>query len=158
MDTYNEVFVKKERYSAYERNQWISERHRHFGRDVPAADLDFLMMEYDSGEPIALIEYKGSFEKYSLNHPTIRAQAKLATRAGLPAFVVVYYQDYYNYYVVPINDIAKTVPWCDEPRFFNEVNFVKMLYWLRKRKAPKNVLDKLHTQKIPDGIKPNLGE
>lgn len=36
---------------AEERNGWrderISKRHRQWGRDCPAVDIDFLMLEYD---------------------------------------------------------------------------------------------------------------
>ena len=36
----------------------LSLRHKKWGYDLPALDMDFLMIEYDHGIPVALIEYK----------------------------------------------------------------------------------------------------
>lgn len=48
--------------SAYERSGWrdmeLSGRHRIWGFNCPAVDLDFLMVEYNLGIAIAVVEYK----------------------------------------------------------------------------------------------------
>jgi hypothetical protein len=45
-----------------ERTEWrdleLSKRHREWGLNCPAVDIDFLMVEYYYGKPVALIDYK----------------------------------------------------------------------------------------------------
>jgi len=45
-----------------ERTQWrdqkLSERHRAWGFNCPAIDIDFLMVEFHTGKPVAIIDYK----------------------------------------------------------------------------------------------------
>ena len=42
----------------FKRDAWLSGRHRVWGSNVPAMDLDFILAEYDRCVPIALIDYK----------------------------------------------------------------------------------------------------
>ena len=52
------------------RDEWISKRHRLWGFDCPAVDIDFLMLEYDRSVPCALIEYKEQHARpVNLKHP-----------------------------------------------------------------------------------------
>ena len=42
----------------FKRDAWLSGRHRVWGSNVPAMDLDFILAEYDKCVPVALIDYK----------------------------------------------------------------------------------------------------
>jgi hypothetical protein len=143
--------------SKYEATHWrdekISEWHRKIGRDAPAVDLDtivstsdlvvdgynFDMVEYDNMEPVAIIDYKaGDNWKFNAN---ILVQAKLATRAGLPSFVVEYNEDQTQFTVYPTNEIGKKK--LNTNATLSEKQFVKFLYWLRGREVPGEVLARL---------------
>lgn len=125
------------------RDEWISNRHREFGWNVAFTDIDFMGLEYDQGKPVCLIEYKHFNAKINLSHPSIQAQKWLADKAELPFFLVVYLPEKFMYYVVPVNELAKNVPNCSEPKYWSEKNFVKLLYFLRNRICPTEVLDKM---------------
>jgi hypothetical protein len=125
------------------RDEWISNRHREFGWNAAFTDIDFMGLEYDQGKPVCLIEYKHQNAKINLDHPSIQAQTWLADKAELPFFLVVYYPKEFQYYVVPINNYAKQVPYCQEAKFWSEKNFVKLLYFLRNRIAPEEILQKM---------------
>lgn len=131
------------------RDEWISNQHRKFGWNAPMVDIDFLGLEYDSGQPVAIIEYKHYNARVNLNHPSIQAQSILATNSKIPFFVVVYYPETSHYYLYPINQIAQQIKYCDQPRPVSERNFVKLLYHLRKRSAPEDILNNLE-KTIPD--------
>jgi hypothetical protein len=40
------------------RDSWISDKHRSWGYDLPASDIDFMLLEYDNMKPITLVEHK----------------------------------------------------------------------------------------------------
>jgi hypothetical protein len=83
-----------------ERTGWrdagLSARHRSWGFDLPATDLDFLLLEYTFGKAKAIVEYKHERATSTLRicHPTIEAIRDLADKAELPFFVVRYSDDY----------------------------------------------------------------
>ena len=56
MKNYSVDGVRQERTNW--RDQELSARHRTWGFNCPAVDLDFLMVEYNIGKPVGLIEYK----------------------------------------------------------------------------------------------------
>ena len=119
-----------------ERTGWrdlaMSKRHRDWGQDCPAVDIDFLMIEYDLGIPVALIEYKHEAAKPgNSSHPSYRAISIMATRAALPFFVVRYAGNFSWWRVVPINNIAQTI----QPTRIevDEKQYIQFLYKLRGR-------------------------
>ena len=124
---------------AKERTGWrdlrINDRHRMWGCDCPAMDIDFLMLEYDRGKAVALVEYKHEdAQVVRLSHPSIRAMVDLADRACLPAFLVRYADDFAWWYATPLNDIArKLIP---EARMTTEAEWVEILYRCRGRDLP----------------------
>lgn len=132
----------------YDQN-WYSDRHRLYGFNVPALDLDFPMIEYDRGMPVALIEAKHRNAALKLWHPSFKAMKVLADNSKIPFFITVYAPEHCAYYVISMNDCARQVPWCDKPRWFNERNYVKLLYWLRKKSCPAEILDQLNGDKLP---------
>jgi hypothetical protein len=79
--------------SAYERHnrrdEILSAKHRQWGYNVPATDIDFLVIEYDRGQAQALIEYRHVNGK-AVDDSSIKALRDLADRASLPFFIVRY--------------------------------------------------------------------
>jgi hypothetical protein len=143
------------------RDQALSERHREWGINCPAVDLDFLMVEYDYGKPAGIIEYKNFRARpVSRVHPTIRALSYLATRAEIPFFVVRYMgpKDCSNWKfdISPINRIAESA--CathlnsetGSSGYLIEAEFVSFLYAIRGRgfQLPEEVAFHLLNSKI----------
>jgi len=109
------------------RDEKISRRHRDWENDLPAIDLDFILIEYDKGEPKALIEYKNeNAPSQNFNLHSYQALIKLGTRAELPVFFCRYYIPDVDltqsplsaadeekivklswYFLIPLNDLAK---------------------------------------------------
>jgi hypothetical protein len=144
----DQPIVRQER--THWRDEQISTRHRLYGWDAPALDVDFLMVEYDSGKPSALVEYKAYGAKaVNVEHPSYRAIRVLADAARIP-FLVAFYgaQDHWWYYVIPVNHIARR--YVEVSRYFSERGYVELLYRVRGKPAPQDVLSKLNTfQPIP---------
>lgn len=71
------------------RDNIISEKHRRWGSNVPAVDIDFLLIEYDRAKVQALIEYRHANGNIRQD-ASIKAITDLANRAGVPFFIVRY--------------------------------------------------------------------
>ena len=124
-----------------ERTGWrcekISRRHRQWGYNCPAVDLDFVVAEYNHGKPVALIEYKERRAQPSdLSHPTYRALVELADgyRGGpIPCLIATYCSDLWWFVVTPLNHRAREhyahIP---DGQVLSEQRFVTSLYKLRK--------------------------
>jgi len=127
-----------------ERSGWrdleLSHRHRKWGWDCPAVDLDCLFLEYDKGQPTAIIEYKN--EKAApqfASHPTYQAMINLGTRASIPVFAARYKTDFSTFAVVPLNNIAKSrLP---ERKEMTEREWVTFLYELRGYTPPEQLFE-----------------
>lgn len=129
-----------------ERTGWrdlgLSERHRHWGWDCPAVDLDFLFLEYDRGKAVAIVEYKHERAVIArASHPTYQAIIDLGNRASVPVFGVRYAADYSWYRVTPLNEQARK--WATEAQQMTEPQWVTFLYRLRGYDVPQSVLDNL---------------
>lgn len=129
-----------------ERSGWrdlgLSERHRHWGWDCPAVDLDFLFLEYDRGKAVAIVEYKHERALPARSsHPTYQAMIDLGNRAGVPVFGVRYAADYTWFRVVPLNRNARAV--LPERQEMTEREWVAFLYMIRGYDAPQSILDGL---------------
>lgn len=85
--------VKAERTG--ERDQWINDRHREWGFNAPAFDLDFAMVEYSYGEARAVVEYKRFTAEVTVAHPSHKALAGLYNSRGeqIPAWLAKYWPD-----------------------------------------------------------------
>ncbi len=132
--------------AAYERTGWrdkeISGRHRQWGFNCPAVDLDFLMVEYNMGAPVGLVEYKRCTARPpNLKHPTYRALKKLADSAKVPFFIAFYYPDIWAFRIITVNECSKT--WY-ENKTYTERQYVKILYDIRARCIEKDVFEKLN--------------
>lgn len=117
------------------RDEWISHRHRDWGFDCPAKDIDFLLVEYDERIPVALIEYKhmnaSESDIRSLEHHPIRW---LADKAGIPFAVVLYDDSNAMFRAIPKN--ANAVGVFKSAEWLTEADFVCLLYKLRNRQPP----------------------
>lgn len=121
------------------RDQDLSLRHRRWGFDAPAVDIDFLMTEYDGERPCALVEYK-AYQRRKINLETsgIRTVSALASMCGLPFFVVAYDSTQFWSYVKPMN--ARAAQWLPDRAVMSEAQYVTFLYRIRGRSVPETVL------------------
>lgn len=132
-----------------ERTVWrdaqFSLRHRAWGWNCPAADVDFLMIEYDNAEPRAIVEYKHeSAEGQTSTHPSYKAICRLADRGQVPFFAVRYADDLSWWIVTGLNRRARDLLGETVLRFFAEVEYVRFLYEkVRGRPFPNDVEQKL---------------
>lgn len=134
-----------------ERTHWrdeaLSERHRLWGYDCPAVDVDFLLVEYDRKEPCAIVDYK--HEKLSEWHRNASSTAisRLATKAGIPAFVCAYADDFSWLWPIPLNELAEH--WISEQNGerLSEQEWVALLYQMRERTIPESISTSLKTQR-----------
>jgi hypothetical protein len=123
-----------------ERTGWrdaeLSERHRLWGWNCPAVDLDFLMAEYNHGKPVAIVEYKHRrAQKPEITHPTYQTLIALADGykdGPLPCLIAFYDPDGWRFKVQPINQAAQTAFADLQDGWISEQAFVRRLYLLRK--------------------------
>ena len=150
--------------SKEERTGWrdkeLSLRHRQWGFNCPAVDLDFLMLEYNHGKPAALVEYKHkNAKKPNISHPTYQSLICLANehRSGsLPCFIAIYDPEVWSFSVTPLNEPAKQHYNHCLGKTLSEQQFVKSLYLLRKKvlsEEDKKVIAKLNYVVAPRDFK-----
>lgn len=137
-----------------ERSGWrdmeLSQRHRRWGFNCPAVDLDFLMVEYNTGKPAGLVEYKHyQAQKPNMQHPTYRALEYLANGRDLPFLVAFYWPVIWAFRIIPVNQVAKLH--FKENEELSEREFVERLYKIRSLVVEEYVLRNLNTQK-PGGV------
>jgi predicted nucleic-acid-binding protein len=124
------------------RDRALSLRHRAWGWNCPAVDIDFVMLEYDMGFPVALVEYKHEYAQLvSLSHPSYKAMADLCDRADIVFFCVRYSLDLTSFKVIPLN--AKAKVYLSDRAVMTEVEYVAFLYKMRDREIPESVIDAL---------------
>lgn len=123
------------------RDEAISLRHRQWGFNCPAVDLDFVMVEYDSGKVCAIVEYKNEFAAVQyLSHPSYRAIVDLANAARVPFFVCRYTSNFAEFKAIPANDFATR--YVKEPSVrLTEKEWVALLYEVRGRAMPADLFD-----------------
>ncbi len=130
--------VKKERTGW--RDMSLSERHRRWGWDCPAVDLDFLFLEYDKGKAVALIEYKHeNAQPQYATHPTYQAMIDLGNRASIPVFACRYKGDFSEFIIVPLNSKAKEI--LPNRCAMTEREWVTFLYSIRGYDVPTSLFD-----------------
>ncbi len=127
-----------------ERSGWrdlsLSQRHRRWGWDCPAVDLDFLFLEYDRGKAVAIVEYKheDAPPQYP-THPTYQALIDLGNRAGLPVFAVRYAGDFSWWKVTALNVAARE--YVPTQTLMTERAWVTLLYKMRGYDLPESVFE-----------------
>jgi len=135
--------VRKERTGW--RDKDLSARHRRWGWDAPAIDLDLIFCEYDTGEPKALVEYKNEHAaKQYASHPSYQALISLGTNSKIPVFAVRYADDFSWWTVTSLNDFAKE--YIADRETLSEADYVRLLYRTKGYEAPKEIIDGLNIE------------
>lgn len=131
--------------SAEERSAWrdeaLSRRHRRWGLNCPAVDVDFLLIEYDKSQPVAIVDYKhASNTSWTGDTANLSALGNLCGTDGsqLPFFVTEYIPESWRFSIKPMNsagldlasDLAMPSGW------ISERDWVRYLYVLRERQPP----------------------
>jgi hypothetical protein len=121
------------------RDEEISRRHREWGYDCPAVDLDFVLIEFDRCKACALVDYKHQECKTPPTSASLAAMSDLASRAKIPAFACWYADDFSWFWPVPLNQHAEQ--WAPKPygKKLSERQWVEMLYVMRGRPAPEEL-------------------
>lgn len=114
----------------------LSLRHRDWGFNCPAVDID-LLVEFNCGIPAAIIEYKRWNSNPDDSVHSIRCLEILADRAKVAFFVVRYTNSESNWFfeIVLSNGIGAEIIRANGYRFplrFSEIEFVRFLYRLRR--------------------------
>lgn len=134
----NERTVRAEQTG--KRDLALSGRHRRWGWDCPAADVDLLLVEYDGGKAVAIVEYKrGGFDRDYFSSTNYRAIVDLGDRAGVPVIDCRYTPDFVFWKVVPLNDLARAI--LPPVSFMSEEEWVTLLYRLRGRTLKPGMFD-----------------
>jgi hypothetical protein len=132
------------------RDQEISQRHRAYGFNCPAADLDFLLVEFNFGKPVALVEYKHHKVVFpDLKHPTYRAITALADAAKLPFLVAFYWPKQWAYRVWPAN--VEGHKHFKAGELLTERRFVARLYRMRDLAIAESLAGQLNDDLPPEG-------
>jgi hypothetical protein len=122
----------------------MSERHRLWGFDCPAVDIDFLVIEYDFEVPRALIEMKYISADIDQSKASLKSLTNLANAAKIPFFIVTYFNDINGirkYRIEQKNKYAEEI--IIEKKDLTEKEYVSLLYKIRGRIIPLSVYEKL---------------
>jgi hypothetical protein len=135
------------------RDQALSRRHRDWGFNCPAVDLDFLMVEYNVGKPVGLIEYKHYLAREpNLQHATYRALAELANLSKLPFLIGWYWPDIWAFKIRPVNAIAAQS--FQHGEILTEREFVRRIYRMRRLVLTEYLESFLKNELPPDDDEP----
>jgi hypothetical protein len=147
--------------TAYERSGWrdqeISQRHRNWGFHCPSVDLDFLLLEYYFGQPIALVDYKHHQHHEGRNvnyrHPSYMAMGRMYDEQGkqIPLFICRYWPESWAVESLAVNDAAQALSkrpgeWVP----MSECDWVTGLYRIRNRVIEAGVIANLNRELPPD--------
>mgnify|MGYP007070314014 CR=1 FL=1 len=150
--------MQEEREVKQERSGWrdlaMSARHRLWGWDCPATDIDFL--EYNYGWPVAITEYKHerAYIPDKIASP-LKAQINLGNQAQIPVFLVTHADDFSWFDVRPMNDHAKKH--LSESCVMTETDWVSLLYKIRGMEVPDSVLERLNGNGSEASVFPSDG-
>lgn len=151
-------------------NLELSDRHREWGDDCPMVDLDYLLVEYNHGTAVAIVDYK--FHLADLERTNRKTNSTLsglydATGRQLPFFIARYWPDIWAFRLKAVNSsatewldgvLAELAPalrgteWVD----LTERQYVYLLYRLRKdvlSLGDQRYLAKLNTELPPQTAK-----
>lgn len=138
----------------YEAKTWSSEKisrqHRQWGFNLPAFDIDFLLVEMHGGRPAALVEYKFMTQcgKVDIASPTFSALSILANAAAVPLLLVFYdFRPAWHFVVQPLNRHAYKLLGRIQPLLMSERAYVELLYRARGIVCPHQLLNTLDSYK-----------
>lgn len=122
----------------------VMARHRQWGVNVPAVDVDGVLVEYDMGVPCALIELKHEQAKpVRVSDPNIVALTTLASARSyeIPMYVTRFRRDPWEFSVSPFNPSAER--FLQGSRRFDERGYVHFLHAVRGRQASDEMLRRI---------------
>lgn len=119
------------------RDEALSRRHRTWGFDCPAVDIDFLAIEYDNRQPKAIVDYKKQTVFSDRDFANFDTCASLYDKAGrnLPFFVTCYRQFPWRFTAWAYNESAQKFLH-QQVKSLTERQWVELLYELRGRRVP----------------------
>jgi hypothetical protein len=129
------------------RDLQLSLRHRKWGFDCPAVDIDLLFCEYDRAYPVAIIEYKSATAERvdCRSNASLKAIRTMCDRAGIYFFVVRYAvsNGIWRFRAISANEKARYFlnGLGINNRWVAEEEFVLLLYDLRGREVPEQLAD-----------------
>lgn len=142
----------KKRFTNFN-NTDFNDRHRKYGKALHSMDIDLIHFD-NNYNPVILIESKhGCTQLIDMQSYQIKCQEKLANKYNIPYFIALYYfpgENYYNgkvnefglnhkYYIIPVNNIARSWMEFGDPAFMSELSFVTLLYKIRNQQMPENL-------------------
>lgn len=134
----------------------ISPRHREWGNDCPATNIDCILAEYNHKQPVAFIEYKGRRPMLSdSSSANAQVMINLGDRANLPNYIVYYNNSDWTFSIAPGNKLSRDLLFKYADFQFNqtidELRFVGFLYALRQERLPASIANKLNrfTEEAP---------
>lgn len=147
--------------TAHERTGWrdgeISKRHRAWGFNCPATDLDFMLLEFNHGVPVAVVDYKHHAKAdplVDLHENAVQALSSLYDERGenLPFFVARYWPGTWAFKALGMNGRARS--WLPPGRWtaMTEQQWVTGLYRMRKSALDARdqaYISRLHTELPP---------
>lgn len=125
----------------------LNDRHRKWGWNCPAVDIDKLFIEYNHCLPVAVMDYKLRESLYvpepNRSSANNRATSNLC-RENVPFFVTIYTKYPWNFRPIWINARAREL--APQKQFLTEVEFVEYLYHLRGCVVPSSIASELDNQ------------
>ena len=127
------------------RDQALSARHREWGWDCPAVDIDQVWIEYDMGKVMGLFEYKREAIDWppDLSARNYVALRDMADKARVPLFVVRYGRNLSWFEPRCASNIAHLGWAAYHGGHLTELEYVTFLYKLRTRHIPDGLAAKL---------------
>ena len=121
------------------RDGLLNVRHAYWGHEAPATGMKFPMVEYDRGEPLAVMSYQRRGElpsgRDAVAAHTAFGRLHRVTGEQLPFFTVQYDVRNWSYRLFAHNDSARQFLGSGWTKM-SEQQFVRNLYRLRGRHAP----------------------
>jgi hypothetical protein len=122
----------------------LSRRHREWGIDCPAVDVDLLLVEFDHGRPSALIEYKHwRAALLERDHPSYKAIRALADGSRIPFIAARYWPEHWTFEGQSMNSAGERL--LPRRQRFDEIGWVRFLYRLRGREMPVELTAQLRS-------------
>jgi hypothetical protein len=137
------------------RSSWMSEQHLLYGPEIQQINMDQYTantyLEYaPPGRSSHISEYKNENEPIKFWHWGLSALSDLATNSKIPFFIVVGWQEKMCFWIIPINQIAKELPFfCLFNKWISERKYVQILWELRKMRPEQAFLNNFNNSPPP---------
>ena len=128
----------------------LNYRHREWGDNVPAIDVDYFI-EYDCSIARGVVEYKNEHaDRQHSSHPNYRALINFCQPRieQLPLLAVRYSDDFSAWTVTALNESAGEYQ--PTTTTMSEEEYVRLLYQIRGRTLPRSIALSLPATPPPD--------